>query len=89
KNVIAVTIDNPTVMKAYHSLMYPLQTFACFLHSLNTLIGEIFAYPLMKKTVTQTTCIVMFFTSSHYWSGQPNDEVKQQGTSQWLKQSCK
>ncbi|KAF9237795.1 hypothetical protein BU15DRAFT_88612 [Melanogaster broomeanus] len=54
KNIIAVTTDNPTVMQAYQrklQVLYPwiLVTLACFLHSLNTLIGEIVAYPLMKK----------------------------------------
>ncbi|KAF9243739.1 ribonuclease H-like domain-containing protein [Melanogaster broomeanus] len=77
KNIIAVTTDNLTVMQAYRISF-----------SLNTLIGEIVAYPLMKKVITQTTRIATFFTSSHYWGGQLNDEAKLQGIKQRLKQNC-
>ncbi|KAF9231952.1 ribonuclease H-like domain-containing protein, partial [Melanogaster broomeanus] len=100
KNIIAVTTDNPTVMQAYRRKLQALfpwilissyfmyATFACFLHSLNTLIGEIVAYLLMKKVIAKTTRIVAFFMSSHYWGGQLNDEAKLQGIKQRLKQNC-
>ncbi|KAN0078444.1 hypothetical protein V8E55_010501 [Tylopilus felleus] len=81
KSVVAVTTDNPT--------NFPwVMTFACFLHSLNTLLGEIFAYPRMKKIIMQTNRIVSFFMTSHYWGGQLNAEAKQQGIKQRLKQNC-
>ncbi|KAG2055818.1 hypothetical protein BDR06DRAFT_981777 [Suillus hirtellus] len=77
----AVTTDNPT--ESY------FWTFPCFLHSLNTLIGEICSFLLMKQTVLKSTCIVNFFNSSHYWGGQLNGEVKKQGINQKMKQNCK
>ncbi|KAF9235775.1 hypothetical protein BU15DRAFT_89437 [Melanogaster broomeanus] len=82
KNIIAITTDNPTALFPW------ILTFACFLHSLNTLIGEIIAYPLMKKVIAKTTRIVAFFMSSHYWGGQLNDKAKLQGIKQRLKQNC-
>ncbi|KAF9234431.1 ribonuclease H-like domain-containing protein [Melanogaster broomeanus] len=97
-NLVAVTqkainkMEIGSVMQAYRRKLQELfpwiLTFACFLHSLNTLIGEIVAYPLMMKTITQTTRIMTFFTSSHYWGRQLNDEAKQHGISQRLKQNC-
>lgn len=42
----------------------------------------------MKKIIAQTTRIVSFFTTSHYWGGQLNAEAKQQGIKQRLKQNC-
>ena len=65
-----------------------LQTFACILHQLNTLIGDIMSYPEMKKVVSQTTCIVSFFNSSHYWGGQLDLKAKKQGISRKMKQHC-
>lgn len=65
-----------------------MQTFAYFLHSLNTLIREIVAHPIMKRNAAQTTHVMAFFTSSHYWGGQLNAEAKQQGINQQLKKNC-
>ncbi|KAG2040859.1 hypothetical protein BDR03DRAFT_932489 [Suillus americanus] len=74
KNFIAVTTDNPTVMQYYRRKLqevFPwILPFACFLHSLNTLIGDIMSFPQMKKIVTKMTRVVTFFNSSHYWGGQ-------------------
>lgn len=66
-----------------------IQTFPCFLHSLNTLIGEICSFPLMKQTILKSTCIMNFFNSSHYWGGQLNGEAKKQGINWKMKQNCK
>ncbi|KIK78108.1 hypothetical protein PAXRUDRAFT_17058 [Paxillus rubicundulus Ve08.2h10] len=92
KNIIAVTTDNPAVMQAYHHKFqekYPwVLPFTCFLHSLNTLIGDIVTYPVMKKTITQTTQIVSFFNASHYWGGQLNDKSRKLDIKQRLKQNC-
>ncbi|KAG1787732.1 ribonuclease H-like domain-containing protein, partial [Suillus plorans] len=60
----------------------------CFLHSLNTLIGDIMSFPEMKKIVTQTTHVVTFFNSSHYWGGQLNDEAKKHNINRKMKQNC-
>ncbi|KAI6008123.1 hypothetical protein F5J12DRAFT_679022, partial [Pisolithus orientalis] len=84
--------DNLTVMQAFHQKFQEIYlwvlTFACFLHSLNTLIGDIVACPLMKKVMMKTTHVVTFFNSSHYWGGQLNDKAKRLGIRQRLKQNC-
>ncbi|KDR66641.1 hypothetical protein GALMADRAFT_80557, partial [Galerina marginata CBS 339.88] len=54
----------------------------------NTLIGEICAYPPMKKIITQATRTVTFFNSSHYWGGQVKDEAKSCKVTQGLKKNC-
>ncbi|KAF9241820.1 ribonuclease H-like domain-containing protein [Melanogaster broomeanus] len=77
KNLIAVTTDNPTVMQAFRRKLH-----------LNTLIGDIVAYPEMKKIITKTTRVVSFFNSSHYWGGQLNNEAKKLDIKQRLKQNC-
>ncbi|KAJ7246222.1 hypothetical protein C8J57DRAFT_962031, partial [Mycena rebaudengoi] len=48
-------------------------TLACFLHSLNTVVGEICAFPRMKAIITKATRTVTFFNGSHYWGGQIKD----------------
>jgi len=70
------------------SLTCQLQIFACFLHGLNTIIGEIVAYPAMKKIVAKVTRIVSFFNNSHYWGGQLDAEAKKQNVHQRMKQNC-
>ncbi|KIK44650.1 hypothetical protein CY34DRAFT_784253 [Suillus luteus UH-Slu-Lm8-n1] len=88
----AVTTDNPTIMQSFcrkfQESYFWVLTFPCFLHSLNTLIGEICSFPLMKQTVLKSTCIVNFFNSSHYWGGQLNGEAKKQGINRKMKQNC-
>jgi hypothetical protein len=72
RNFVALTTDNPTTMQSFRrkfqAKYFWVLTFACFLHSLNTLVGEICAYPLMKKTVSQANRTVTFFSGSHYSS---------------------
>lgn len=59
RNFIAMTTDNPTTMQSFRRLFqkkfFWVLTFACFLHSLNTLVGEICSYPLIKKIITKLT----------------------------------
>ncbi|KAJ7080858.1 hypothetical protein C8R44DRAFT_754211 [Mycena epipterygia] len=55
RNFIALTTDNPTTMQSFHRL--------------NTLVGEICAYPLIKKIITKANRTVTFFNGSHYWGG--------------------
>jgi hypothetical protein len=56
RNFIGLTTDNPSTMKAFRrdfqKKFFWVLTFACFLHSLNTLVWDICAYPRMKKIVT-------------------------------------
>ncbi|KAG2336964.1 hypothetical protein BDR05DRAFT_978652 [Suillus weaverae] len=84
RKIIAVTTDNPTFQNKYYWVL----TVACFLHSMNTLLGEIFLHGPMKKILSKTTRIVSFFNSSHYWGGQLNDEAKKVGVTHKLKQNC-
>ncbi|KAH7920574.1 hypothetical protein BV22DRAFT_1107611 [Leucogyrophana mollusca] len=92
KNLIALTTDNPTVMQAFRrkfqEKFFWVLTFACFLHQLNTMIGDICSYPPMKAIISQTTRIVNFFNNSHYWGGQVNDEAKSQNIKRKMKQNC-
>ncbi|KAG1830604.1 hypothetical protein EV424DRAFT_1578558 [Suillus variegatus] len=74
-NIIAVTMDNPT-------------TLPCFLHGLNTIIGEICAHPFMKKNVTKATRVVTFFNGSHYWGGQLKEQAKIDNVKRRLKKNC-
>ncbi|GLB43923.1 hypothetical protein LshimejAT787_1501070 [Lyophyllum shimeji] len=93
RKFIAMTTDNPTVMQTvrrkFKEKYFWVLTFACFLHQLNTLIGEICAFPAMKKAITQATRAVTFFNSSHYWGGQVKDEAKLVKVTRGLKKNCK
>ncbi|KAN0080283.1 hypothetical protein V8E55_009849 [Tylopilus felleus] len=57
KNFIAVTTDNPTVMQAFRrkfqAKFYWVLTFPCFLHGLNTIIGEISTRQKVTWTLKQ------------------------------------
>ncbi|KIJ05662.1 hypothetical protein PAXINDRAFT_164749 [Paxillus involutus ATCC 200175] len=92
KNFIATTTDNPTVMQAFRKKFkdkfYWVLTFPCFLHGLNTLIGDICSHPWMKQQVTKATRIVTFFNGSHFWGGQLKDEAKRQKVTRTLKKNC-
>ncbi|KIK79623.1 hypothetical protein PAXRUDRAFT_768869 [Paxillus rubicundulus Ve08.2h10] len=92
KNLIAATTDNPTVMQAFccklqHKFPWIL-TFTCLLHGLNTPICDMVAYPKMKKIITKTTHIMLFFNSSHYCGRQLNNKANKLGTKHRLKQNC-
>ncbi|CAK5283387.1 unnamed protein product [Mycena citricolor] len=80
KNMIALTTDNPTVMRSFRTkfqLSYPwILTFTCFLHLLNTAIGKIVVFPEMKIYISGMATVVSFFNSSHYWGGQLAIEAK-------------
>lgn len=45
------------------------QTYPCFLHLLNTLIGKIVNFREVKAIIKANTRLVTFFNRSHYWSG--------------------
>ncbi|KAJ6548592.1 ribonuclease H-like domain-containing protein [Mycena capillaripes] len=80
RNFIALTTDNPTTMQSFRRLFqqqfFWVLPFACFLHSLNTVVGEICAYPLIKAIITKANRSVTFFNGSHYWGGQLKAEAK-------------
>ncbi|KAI0349849.1 hypothetical protein OH77DRAFT_1507314 [Trametes cingulata] len=92
RKFIACTKDNPTTMHTFcvrlKQKYWWLLTFACFLHGLNTTIGEISSYPLMKKVILQAIQVVTFFSLSHYWGSQLKEEAKKQGIKTSLKQNC-
>ena len=70
------------------SVLSPVQTFPCFLHGLNSMIGEICSHPWMKRHVTKATRIATFFNGSHYWGGQLKDQAKRDNITHTLKQNC-
>ncbi|KAF8122146.1 hypothetical protein EV363DRAFT_1145062, partial [Boletus edulis] len=84
--------DNPTVMRSFRKKMqeqFPyILTFPCFLHGLNTMIGEICSHPWMKQNVTKATRIVTFFNGSHYWGGQLKQVAKEYNVTRTLKKNC-
>ncbi|KAJ7906652.1 ribonuclease H-like domain-containing protein, partial [Mycena leptocephala] len=92
RNFIGLTTDNPSTMKAFRrdfqKKFFWVLTFACFLHSLNTLVGDICAYPRMKKIVTKANRTVTFFNGSHYWGGQLKSEAERLQISRGLKKNC-
>ncbi|KAG1850460.1 hypothetical protein F4604DRAFT_1883669 [Suillus subluteus] len=90
-NIIAATTDNPTVMQAFQWKFQEkfYWTFPCFLHGLNTIIGEICTHPFMKQHVTKATWVVTFFNGSHYWGGQLKEQAKKDGINRGLKKNCK
>ncbi|KAJ7175574.1 ribonuclease H-like domain-containing protein, partial [Mycena filopes] len=92
KHFIALTTDNPTTMQSFRRKFqlkfFWVLTFACFLHSLNTLVGEICSYALIKKIITKANRTVTFFNSSHYWGGQLKEEAKRLNVKRGLKKNC-
>ncbi|KAJ7744901.1 ribonuclease H-like domain-containing protein, partial [Mycena metata] len=62
--------------------------FASTVHSLNTLVGEICAYPLIKKIIANANRTVTFFNGSHYWGGQLQAEAKRLLITRGLKKNC-
>ncbi|KAJ7487952.1 ribonuclease H-like domain-containing protein [Mycena latifolia] len=92
RNFIGLTTDNPTTMQSFRRLFqhkfFWVLAFACFLHSLNTLVGEICSYPLIKKIISKANRAVTFFNGSHYWGGQLKTEAKRLDVSRGLKKNC-
>ena len=52
---------------------------------MNTIIGKITSFPLMKETISKSTRIVTFFSNSHYWGGQLNKLAQEHGITQKMK----
>ncbi|KAJ6460420.1 hypothetical protein C8R47DRAFT_947140, partial [Mycena vitilis] len=74
--------------RKFQAKFYWVLTFACFLHSLNTLVGEICSYPLIKKIIAKANRSATFFNGSHYWGGQLKDEAKRLSITRGLKKNC-
>ncbi|KAK7051930.1 DUF659 domain-containing protein [Favolaschia claudopus] len=93
RNFIALTTDNPTTMQSFRRLFqqqfFWVLTLACFLHSVNTLLGEICAYPLIKKIISKANRTSTFFNGSHYWGGQLKIEAKRLHVTRTLRTNCK
>ncbi|KAF9531576.1 hypothetical protein CPB83DRAFT_833272 [Crepidotus variabilis] len=87
--ILATCTDNPTTMQAFQRKFkeeYPwIIIFPCFMHSVNTIIGKITAYPPVKDAISKNTRIVSFFNSSHYWGGQLEIAADSRGIKQTLK----
>ncbi|KAJ7801203.1 ribonuclease H-like domain-containing protein [Mycena olivaceomarginata] len=91
RNLIALTTDNPTTMQSFRrkfqQKLFWIIPLACFLHSLNTLVGEICSYPVMKKIISKANQCVTFFNGSHYWGGQLKEEAKRLKITRGLKKN--
>ncbi|VDC01418.1 unnamed protein product [Peniophora sp. CBMAI 1063] len=91
---IALVTDNPTTMQAFRRLASSsgefkwLLTLACFLHSVNSILGDIASYPAAKRNTSQATAIVSYFNSSHYWGGQLADIAKELKITRGMSQNC-
>ncbi|KAI6042900.1 hypothetical protein EDC04DRAFT_2878284 [Pisolithus marmoratus] len=92
RNIIAVTMDNPTVMQSFPRKFQDkfnwVLAFLCFLHGINTIIGKICSFPWMKQNIAKVTKVVTFFNSSHYWGGQLKDQAARDNITHTLKQHC-
>ncbi|KAI0340324.1 hypothetical protein BDW22DRAFT_1334446 [Trametopsis cervina] len=92
KNLLAVTTDNPSVMRnfrdRFQNEFYWVLTLPCFLHGLGNIIGAIAAFPVMKRILAKATRIVAFFEGSHYWGGQLDEEAQKLGVTRSMKQNC-
>ncbi|KIK14928.1 hypothetical protein PISMIDRAFT_641921 [Pisolithus microcarpus 441] len=92
RNFVAVTMDNPTVMQSFRrkfqNKFYWVLAFPCFLHGMNTIIGEICSFPWMKQNIAKATKVVTFFNNSHYWGGQLKDQATRDNITHTLKQNC-
>nr|GAT42637.1 predicted protein [Mycena chlorophos] len=92
KNFIALTTDNPTTMQAFRRIFQEkyhwVLTFACFLHSLNTIVGEICTYAPVKTAVSHANRVVTFFNGSHYWGRQLQAEAERLHITRGLKKNC-
>ncbi|KAJ7226039.1 ribonuclease H-like domain-containing protein, partial [Mycena pura] len=89
---LALVTDNPNVMKAFRGRFvkkYPwIIALACWVHQLNTLVGEICRYPIAKAILTKANCIVTFFNGSHYWGGQLKVAALAEKITRGLKKNC-
>ncbi|KAK7008485.1 DUF659 domain-containing protein [Favolaschia claudopus] len=89
---LALVTDNPNVMKSFRKLFEKkyiwILILACFVHQLNTLIGEICQYLGAKKTIQLANKIVTFFNSSHFWGGQLKMVATAEEISRGLKSNC-
>ncbi|KAE9397467.1 hypothetical protein BT96DRAFT_860176, partial [Gymnopus androsaceus JB14] len=89
---IALTTDNPAIMRSFRKLFvrqyWWILDFACFLHTANTAVGEICAFPTIKKVISAANKVVTFFDSSHYWGGQLVEEAKKINITRKLKKNC-
>ncbi|KAJ7200621.1 ribonuclease H-like domain-containing protein, partial [Mycena pura] len=92
QSFLAMTTDDPSTMKAVRRKFeekYPwIITLACFVHQLNTMIGEICTFPRAKGALQQANRIVTFFNSSHYWGGQLKISAKAEKIKRGLKKNC-
>ncbi|KAG2126392.1 hypothetical protein BD769DRAFT_1628434 [Suillus cothurnatus] len=85
---IVLNLEDMTGHQGSADKLLEVLTFPCFLHSLNTIIGEICAHPFMKQHVTKATQVVTFFNGSHYWGGQLKEQAKKDGINHGLKKNC-
>ncbi|KAJ7218364.1 ribonuclease H-like domain-containing protein, partial [Mycena pura] len=89
---LAAVTDNPNVMKAFRKMLETkycwLITLACWVHQLNTLIGEICRYAAAKAAFGKANYVVTFFNGSHYWGGQLKIAALAEEITRGLKKDC-
>ena len=61
---------------------------ACFVHQINTGVGEICSYKPAKKCISRANWIVTFFNGSHFWGGQLKSLAKGENVTRGLKKNC-
>ena len=64
------------------------QVLPCFVHLLNTTVGERCSYGPAKKAMQLANRIVSFFNGSHFWGGQLKDTAKSLDITHGLKKNC-
>ncbi|KAJ7230543.1 ribonuclease H-like domain-containing protein [Mycena pura] len=89
---LALVTDNPNVMKSFRASFvkkYPwIIPLACWVHQLNTLVGEICSYAAAKAALGKANRIVTFFNGSHYWGGQLKIAARAEKVTRGLKKNC-
>ncbi|EIN06006.1 hypothetical protein PUNSTDRAFT_73413, partial [Punctularia strigosozonata HHB-11173 SS5] len=66
------------------NLHEPLKMIFCFMHAINTIIGRIVLYPVVKKVASHNARIVSFFNGSHFWGRQLKLQAAKSGVKQSL-----
>ncbi|KAG2058781.1 hypothetical protein BDR06DRAFT_1003955 [Suillus hirtellus] len=85
---VVLSLEDMTGHRGSADKLLKVSMLPCFLHGLNTIIGEICAHLFMKKNVTKATHVVTFFNGSHYWGGQLKEQAKIDNVKRRLKKNC-
>lgn len=88
KQLIAVCTNNPCIMQKFCRLWANqfkwIITIPCFLHQINTLVGNIPDHPIAKKVISSNARIVLFFNQLHYWGSELKKSAHAKNVTHWL-----